>query len=111
MGWDQSSLDFPEQEYSHLSVAAVNKLRNKHHQHLLKKADKVIDLQRQRLVTDEEARMEAQIGKVPVIASDEHELTVDDLDPVRPSSGRLGYHTDYKGRARRAGLAEEEIVQ
>src|SRR5690606_20393982 len=85
--------------------------RNKHHQQLLKKADKVIDLQRQRLLADEEARAAADIGEVPLIASDEDALTVDDLDPIRPQSSGLGYSTDYKGRAERAGLTEAELAQ
>src|SRR5690606_32499331 len=110
MGWEQSSLEFPEHDYAHLSDAALNKLRQKHHQQLLKKADKVIDLQRQRLLADEEARTAADIGEVPLIAS-EDELTVDDLDPIRPQSSGLGYSTDYKGRAERAGLTEEELAQ
>nr|WP_281719973.1 helicase-related protein [Nitrosomonas nitrosa] len=109
MGWDPSSLEFPEHEYGHLSDAAVNRLRNTHHRKLLEKAKQAVELQRQKLLSSEEARLAAGIGEIPLEAKDPEILSVDDLDPVPSQTSGLGYSTDYKGRAEQAGLTEDEL--
>ncbi|SDH26959.1 DEAD/DEAH box helicase [Nitrosomonas sp. Nm132] len=109
MSWDQSSLEFPEKEYGHLSEATINKLRNTHHKKLLEKAKQAVELQRQKLLSSEEARLAAGIGEIPLNSQDEETLSVDDLDPVPSQSSGLGYDTNYKGRAEQAGLTDDEL--
>lgn len=109
MGWDPKSLEFPEGEYQNLSDAALGKLRKKHHRELVQRANDAVELQRQRLVTDAAARMEAGIGEVPLDAKDPDVLSVQDLNPIKDNSGGLGFSTDYKERAEDAGLTEPEL--
>lgn len=109
MGWEPSSLNFPEQDYAHLSQGAVNKLAAKHHRTLLQKANEAVELQRQRLVTDAGARMEAGIGEVPLDAKDSSTLSVEDIAPIPANPGGLGFSTGYKERAESAGLSEAEL--
>jgi hypothetical protein len=109
MGWDPSALEFPEADYEHLSEAAVAKLRQKHHRTLLQRAHEAVELQRQRLVTDHAARMEAGIGEVPLDAKDDATLSVQDLAPIQDNPGGLGFAADYKKRAEAAGATADEI--
>lgn len=109
MGWDEKELEFPEEEYAHLSEAARNKLAAKHHRTLLRKANEAVELQRQRLVTDHAARLEAGIGEIPLEAEDPEKLSVEDLNPMPETTGGLGFAPNYKGRAERAGLSEQEL--
>lgn len=109
MGWNPTSLNFPEDDYAHLSPAAVNKLASKHHRALLQKANEAVELQRQHLVTDAGARMEAGIGEVPLDAKDPATLSVEDLAPIQSNPGGLGFSTDYKERAQAAGLSDDEL--
>jgi len=109
MGWDKSQLEFPEADYAHLSDAAQAKLRNKHHRALLQQAVNAVDLQRQMLVTDHAARIEAGIGEVPLDAKDPETLSVQDLAPIQDNPGGLGFSQDFKGRAEAAGLTPEEL--
>lgn len=109
MGWEPTSLNFPEQDYAHLSQAAVNKLAQKHHRALMQKANEAVELQRQRLVTDAGARMEAGIGEVPLEAKDPATLSVQDLAPIPANTGGLGFSADYKGRAEASGLGEADL--
>jgi hypothetical protein len=110
MDWDRKSLEFPEHDYSHLSEAATNKLRHTHHRNLLDKANQAVELQRQKLLSSEEARLSAGIGEVPLNTQDAETLSVDDLDPVRTQSSGLGYSTNYKGRAEQAGMTGDELA-
>lgn len=109
LGWDPKALEFPEQDYAHLSDAAQAKLREKHHRAIMQSALSAVDLQRQKLVTDQASRIEAGIGEVPLDAPDPETLSVQDLSPIAPASGGLGFSSDFKGRAEQAGLTEEEL--
>jgi len=109
MGWKRDELSFPEEKYADLSDAAVAKLRNKHHRELLKRANDAVEMQRQALLTDADARTAAGLGEVPLEATNPDELSVADLDPVRPESAGLGFSADYKERAEQAGLTEPEL--
>lgn len=109
MGWDQKALEFPEQDYAHLSEAAVAKLRDKHHRALMQQATNAVELQRQRLITDHAARMEAGIGEVPLEAKDPDVLSVQDLVPIPSNPAGLGFSQDFKGRAEAAGLTDDEF--
>jgi hypothetical protein len=109
LGWDPKALEFPEQDYEHLSDAAQAKLRDKHHRTIMQSAMQAVDLQRQKLVTDQASRLEAGIGEVPLDAPDPETLSVNDLSPIAPNTGGLGFSSDFKGRAEKAGLTEDEL--
>ena len=109
MGWSRDELSFPEEKYADLSDAAANKLRNKHHRELLKRANDAVEMQRQALLNDADARAVAGIGEVPLESTSPDELSVADLDPIRPESAGLGFSADYKERAEDAGLTEKDL--
>lgn len=112
MGWDDDVLNLPESKLDGLSDAARSKAVAKHHRELMKRAKEAVDLQRQRLVADAEARGEADLGMVPLHSATDEQLSVEDLAPVQePSSAGLGFSADYKGRAEEAGLTEEELAR
>jgi superfamily II DNA or RNA helicase len=107
MGWQDH--EFDESKHAHLSDAAKNKARDQHHRELLKRAHEAVNLQRDRLVSDHEARDEAGLGGVPLTTEDADKLSVADLDPVKPPSGGLGFSTDYTARAEAAGADEQAV--
>lgn len=107
MGWDQSALEFPHDEFQHLSDNARTKLERKHHRELLSRARKVAGQQRDWLVADAVARSDAGLGELPLSSDDPEKLSVADLDPVKPGGATLGFDADYKGRAAAAGLTPE----
>lgn len=112
MGWDEKDMELPEESLEGLSDAARKKAVGKHHGELMKRAKDAVDLQRRRLLADAEARAEADIGTVPLLAADPEQISVEDLDPVQqPSSAGIGYATDYKNRAVESGLTEDELQQ
>lgn len=108
-GWDKKDLEFPAEDYAHLSQAAQKKLAAKHHATLLSRAKQVIKQQRDRLVNDATARADAGIGEIPLFSTNDDTLSVADLDPVKESKGGLGFQADYKGRAQAAGLTDEAL--
>lgn len=109
MGWDPASLKFDPDDHPDMSDAAIKKLAAQHHSALLKKANTAVDLQRERLVADAGARMEAGIGEVPLDAKDSNTISVQDLAPIKDNPGGLGFATDYKERSEAAGLSEGEL--
>lgn len=109
-GWSDDDLKFPEEDYAHLSEAARDKVRDKHHRALLNKAKDVIKQSREKLVGDAAARADAGIGEVPLSSDDPDAVSVADLDPVRPVGAGLGFNADYKGRAAAAGLTKEALA-
>lgn len=109
LGWDTKALEFPEEEYAHLSDAAQSKLRDKHHRTIMRRAMQAVDLQRQRLVTDHASRVEAGIGEIPLDAKDPETLSVQDLAPIPQSTGGLGFAQNFKGRAEASGLTDGEL--
>jgi len=109
MGWDPKELEFPEEQYEHLSDAAQAKLRQKHHQAIMQRANEAVNLQRQRLVADHASRLEGGIGEIPLDAKDPETISVQDLAPIADASGGLGFSSDFKGRAEAAGLSDDEL--
>jgi superfamily II DNA or RNA helicase len=109
MGWEPTALEFPENDVAHLSDAAQAKLRLKHHQELMKRANEAVDLQRKRLVDDAAARMDAGIGEIPLETHDPETLSVQDLNPVKVDGGGPGFAPQYGERAEKAGLTEDEL--
>lgn len=110
-GWDPSDMQFPEDDYAHLSEAARDKVRAKFHRDLVNKAKDAIRQSREKLVMDAAARADAGVGEVPLFADDPETLTVQDLDPVKPTTASLGFQPNYKGRAEAAGLTQESLEQ
>jgi hypothetical protein len=109
VGWDEADLEFNDAEYSHLSDAAINKLRNQHHSNLLRRAKMVIKQSQDKLVNDPSARKEAGIGEVPLFSDDPASLSVSDLDPSKKAKAGLGFNPDYKARAEASGLTDEAL--
>lgn len=107
MGWDTKQLEFQPPEG--LSDAAVNKLAQQNHRTMMQRATQAVDLQRQRLVSDHAARLEAGIGEVPLDAPSAEQLSVQDLAPIQQNPGGLGFATNYKERAEAAGLTEGDL--
>lgn len=108
MGWKPEALEFPAQDYQHLSDKAQSKLAGEHHRELLKRAKKVAGQQREWLVADPAARQAASLGEIPIESADPEQLSVQDLDPVRAGGESLGFSADY---AERAEASPEEIKQ
>lgn len=109
-GWDQKSLEFPEEDYAHLSEKAQEKVRAKFHNNLLKKAKDVIKQSRQKLVDSASARADAGIGELPFSSESPDAVSVEDLAPVKPLKSSLGFQTDYKERAEANGLTQAEAA-
>lgn len=110
-GWDPADMEFPEDDYAHLSEGARDKVRAKFHRDLVNRAKDAIRQSRERLVMDAATRADAGIGEVPLFSDDPDVLTVQDLDPVKPTTSSLGFQPDYKGRAEKAGLTQEALEQ
>lgn len=108
-GWDKADLEFPEEDYAHLSDAARAKVRAKHHAGLLARAKDVIKQSREKLVSSAAARADAGIGELPLFSDKPDALSVADLDPVKDSKAGLGFQADYKGRAEAKGLTPEAL--
>jgi SNF2 family DNA or RNA helicase len=109
-GWDPKELEFPEEDFAHMSEPARQKLRDRHHRELLSKAKDVIQQSRQRLVADAQARVDAGIGEVPLQSDDPDVLSVADLDTTRPPGAGLGFQPNYKGRAEQSGVTQDDIA-
>lgn len=109
MGWDKAVTEFKEEAVASLSPAAQNKLRDQHHTELLTRANEAVDVQRKRLVDDAAARMEADIGEIPLESADPEQLSVADLAPVKAEGAGLGFAPNYKERAEDAGLKPEDL--
>ena len=109
MGWDKQQIEFDEDKHQDLSETALNKLRAQHHREVLSRATEAVELQRQVLISDADARMEAGLGEVPLDAPESEVLSVNDLDPIKSGANSLGFAADYKGRAEKAGLTEDEL--
>jgi hypothetical protein len=108
-GWSEEELQFPEEDYAHLSEQARAKVKDKFHRNLLARAKDVIRESREKLLNDASARHDAGIGELPLFADSPDTLTVNDLDPSRPVSG-MGFNADYKGRAEKQGLTKEALA-
>lgn len=109
-GWKPEELEFPEEDYAHLSEGALAKVRDKHHRTLLSRAKDVINQGRERLVNDAAARNDLGIGELPLFSGDPEAMSVADLDPVKAQSSGLGFQADYKGRAEAKGLTPEALA-
>lgn len=111
MGWRADQLEFPEEALRKqgLSDETIGNLKNQHHREILSKARDAVNLQRQRLVNDADARLEADIGEIPLDSKDDNVISVEDLNPTKPEGGGLGFSADYGKRAEEAGLSPEDL--
>ena len=109
-GWKPEELEFPEEDYAHLSDGAQAKVRDKHHRTLLSRAKDVINQGRERLVNDAAARDDLGIGELPLFSENPDTLSVADLDPVNAQNSGLGFTADYKARAEEKGLTAEALA-
>lgn len=109
-GWQRQDLDFPEDDYAHLSEKALSKVKDRHHKKLLNRAKDFIKQAREKLVSDAAARQAAGIGEIPLFSTSPDTLSVEDLAPVKPASSSLGFNPDYKGRAEAKGLTDEALA-
>lgn len=109
MGWDEKDLEFDEAKHADLSPAAVIKLAREHHRELVKKANEAYDLNRQSLAMDSEARQQANIGGAAYKPEDPDSISVADLDQTAGPPTGLGFSADYKERAEKAGLTDDEL--
>ncbi len=109
MGWDKEAQTLNEGDYPDLSKKALDKLRDKHHRKLLNRANKAVELQRKQLLVDGGERLKS-IGEIPLDSKDADVISVNDLNPIKETTG-LGYATDYKDRAEEKGLTADELAQ
>lgn len=110
MGWDTAALEFKPPDG--VTDPVANKLAAQHHRELLQQATKAVDMQRQRLAADAEARQEAGIGEVPVVAPQDNPdaITVNDIAPLPEATGSgLGFAPEYGKRAAEAGATPDEV--
>jgi hypothetical protein len=108
MGWEGAQYD-PDTA-SNLSDAAQKKAYENHHRAWLKKATEAVDLQRQRLLADADAREEAFSGEVPLETPDTEVISTQDMDPVRPDTGP-GFAVYFKGEAAKHGATPEAVKE
>jgi Helicase conserved C-terminal domain len=109
MGWKPEELAFPEEKAKNLSSAAQAKMRKQHHAELLERANAAVEAQRRNLVDNAAARMEAEIGELPLESPDPEQLSVADVAPVKGEGAGLGFAADYKERAEKAGLSGDDL--
>ena len=109
MGWKPEELAFPEEKAKGLSDAAQAKLRKQHHAEILERANAAVEAQRRNLVDNAAARMEADIGELPLETADPEQLSVADVAPVKGEGTGLGFAADYKERAEKAGLSGDDL--
>lgn len=109
MNWKPKDLAFPEEKVAALSEAAQAKVRDQHHQELMARANEAVEVQRKNLVDNAAARMEADIGEIPIETADPEQLSVADVAPIKADGGGLGFAPAYKERAEASGLAPEDL--
>ncbi|HET8550869.1 MAG TPA: helicase-related protein [Gammaproteobacteria bacterium] len=108
MGWDKDKLNFEAPEG--LSEKAAAKAGAKHHRALLQQAREAVEGERKLLVESAARRTEAELGEIPLDATDPDTLSVQDLAPIQPHAG-LGYSTNYGQRAESRGLTDAELAR
>jgi len=111
MKWAPETLQFPEAKVADMSPAAAAKVRAKFHNELVARANEAVNLQKKMLVDNAAARMEADIGEIPLESKDPDVLSVADLNPVKAETGGLGFAPKYADRAEKAGLTEADLAK
>ena len=109
LGWSQDEMAFPDHLYQNASPAAVKKAEQKHASAVFAKAKEAVQQQRQSLVQSAESRSEAGLGEMPLTSSRPDQISVQDLDPIEPTTKGFGYSTDYGKRAEAAGASKDDM--
>lgn len=110
MGWDAADYKFDPTKHEGKDNDAITKLAQAHELEMVKRADAVVKMNRERLLADHGDRAESDLGEVPLDATDPNVLSVQDIDPVRGEALGLGFSTDYKSRAADQGADEAAIA-
>lgn len=110
LGWSQEEMRFPEEKYQNASSKAREQAVRKHAQALFSRARQAVDHQRKRLLQDADARAQAGLAEIPLTGGDAS-ITVQDLDPIEPSTKGFGYSTEYGKRAEARGLTKEALKE
>lgn len=103
-GWTDKETTFDEAAHASLAPEVQAKARQEHEKALFSRAKKTVDLNRQRLVEDHEARTAAGLGELPLHNDSADVLSAADLDPMPEKKPGLGFAPDYKERAEAQGL-------
>ncbi len=111
LGWKTEDTRFPEEKFANASPGVTAKAAEQHGRELFKRATTAVQQQRTRLVQDAEARQAAGLGEVKLTGEKPEDITVQDLDPVAPTSKGFGYSTAYGERAEKAGLTKEALAE
>jgi hypothetical protein len=61
MGWQKEELELPAEKLGGLSEAAANKVRQKHHRELLRRAGEAVEVQRRAMVAQADERAQAEL--------------------------------------------------
>lgn len=105
-GWSDADLKFDEDKHAGLSDEARAKARTDHKAALFKRAKEAVDLNRQRLIYDADARAASGLGEIPLESPSPEQLSLADLEPMpEVAASKLGFAANY---AQRAGLSPEE---
>lgn len=103
-GWSEKETQFDEAAHAELPPEVQDKARKDHEKELFTRAKKTVDLNRQRLVEDHDARTAAGLGEVPLASESADVLSAADLDPMPEKTPGLGFAPEYKARAEAQGL-------
>lgn len=103
MGWKPESYTFDPAQHADKAEHVIHQLQRAHLREMVKRAEAAVHANRERILIDADARAQADLGEVPLSSDKPETLSVQDLDPVRAGDTGLGFATDYKGRAERAG--------
>lgn len=100
LGWSPEETEFDESAHADLSPEALNKAKADHRTQLLKRVNLSVKSNRDWLVSDAEARMQAGLGEIPISSDSPDALAVSDLDPMPEVSGaKLGFDPKYGERS------------
>lgn len=103
-GWTAQETQFDEAAHAELPPEVQDKARKDHEKELFSRAKKTVDLNRQRLVEDHEAREAAGLGELPLSSDSADVLSAADLDPMPEKAPGLGFAPEYAARAQAQGL-------
>jgi hypothetical protein len=114
LGWKDEDVRFPTEKFANVSETTRKAAEARHARIVLQHAQAAVDYNRKILVTDAETRIQSGLGEVPLTTSEPDKLSVQDLDPIAPAGGGLGFATNYEQRAgitRKEAAAEAETLK
>jgi superfamily II DNA or RNA helicase len=111
LGWTPDEYAFDESSTTGKTEAVVSRLREAHDRNVVQRAMAAINVNRERLLADADARAEVGLGEIPLTTKDANVLSVQDLDPIKTQSLGLGFSTKYGERAEAAGADAAEIAE